>query len=280
MVPLSALSRHLTFFLACSVACSGCVLSTQYLIPPAKRVEYVDATHTVDVRSVPEGAVVRREGQAPAATPARVKIPYRIERRGSVPRFKLFIAAAAVSFGLFIFALDRAIDRNLDGSTADTFAPWKPDGLLLYLAAADACSAAFLINVNYQRRETWRNFATERPLPVTEQLMIDWPGWASVRTRVDVPAQPYLTIRRPSLGTFDEALIRWHRTTTVAPTTKGLIELAGAYDRLAGQTGSADHARRAVELYEQYAAAPDADPGKLAAARDRAAALRARGGKP
>jgi hypothetical protein len=253
---------------------SGCVLTTAALVAPRTTVEIVDAKHRVEVRSVPEGARVRGASQRTITTPGDVEVPYRIERKGRTYRLWAVVAAGLVSLGAASYLFNEFSKRP--GSEFSDIAPWRREGFPLYVVASDAFAAAFILPTLGARNENWRALAKERPLPVTRELTVEWDGWAPVHAQVVTPTQSYLTIRRPSLGTFDEAVIRWDRTSGLTPAPDGMLELAGAYDRLVDQTGRAEHAERAVHFYDQYRTSGEAAPDKAERARTRAEALRAR----
>lgn len=246
---------------------SGCILSTAALLPNRTRTEYLDATHTVEVRGVPDGAKVRTPSGELVDAPARISIPYRIERTGRRHGHWVIAISAAITLTALAY-----VGLELEGITDAS--PFKPATLATYALGVDLLSIAVIMPTWMRRNHAWRHVATERPVVATQALTIEWPGFAPATTSVVVPTQGYVTLRRPSLGTFDEALLRWDRTAAIAPSTKGVLELAGAYDRLVERTGDAAHAARAVALYEQYAAASDAAPAKIETARTRAAALR------
>jgi len=247
---------------------SGCVLTTAALVPARSQVEVLDATHDVEVRSVPDGAVVRGAAGQTITAPGHLKVPYRIERKGRKYRFWPLLLAGVVSIGVFTYLIIETDDKR----------PWTPGGFVFYASLIDAFSIC-LIGPGYGIRNMDRHsLAKERPLVVTEELKIEWPGFGPARATVVAPTQPSLTVRRSSLGTFDEALVRWDRATKLVPSTKGLLELAGAYDRLVEQTAHLEHAERAVRLYDQYRGSSDAEPAKSEVARVRAEALRSRYG--
>ncbi len=258
---------------ALQLVTSGCFVTTMALVGSRTTVEIVDAKHEVEVHSVPEGAVIRTASGEVRTAPARVTVPHRIERKGRTYRTKVLFAAVLLSFALGLYFVD--ID-NISAPSAVLQESFLDGNYKAYAFLADLAAGGLTLEFLKKRNRDWRDRATLRPLPATEELTIEWTGWAPVKAKVVAPTLPFLTVRRPSLGTFDEALIRWDRTSGLEASAKGRLELAGAYDRLAEQTGHAEHARRAVHFYDDYRASREAESDKAEVARVRASALRSK----
>ncbi len=248
----------------CVSLSASCVLSTATFISPYERTEVVRATHEIEVRAVPGDAQVRVGDGEPVGTPGVVHVPYDVKRAGKRYRRWPVIVAMAASMGTMFYFFVRAID---DGDFTST------NTVIAYGAFADLMSGALFLPKLGALDSRWRERASVRPIAVTAEVEVAWDGWEPARAKVAVPAQAYLTVRRPTLGTFDEALFAWERAGR-EPTPAGLFRLGEAYDRRAQRTGQLAAAERALHYYDRYLASGHATPELAARARERVSALR------
>ncbi len=260
--------------IACAIALQGCVTGATLWDPVKTQVDVLDRTGRTEVRSLPAGATVRDADGNAYDTPARVRTRYRVRRTGK--KHRMWVMGVAACISVTIGALALAI-RDPDDEYL-TFADRPLQDAIAWVFLTDAFTSARVGPMWGRANLRWKKDATYERLPTPNDITVEWKDFPPLATQIEAPKQAFVTVRRPTLGTFDEALIHWERTSGQTPSTVGMLELGHAYARLA-QTGGAAYRAKAISYYEKFLATGKGTPDQIAAANRQLAALRAPEGK-
>ncbi len=252
--------------LAVAVAASSACATSLWYLPRKTDVDHVNGWRRVELRAVPDDAEVSVDGKVVGRTPTSAKLAHKRTRTRRTKRWYFPVAVLVLEVGALALAtwtdLDEDLvedDRNRRLALAAMFVDYSVASILMFKTVEDDELV----------------LTRTVPVPATHAVTYRWDGFGSDTVSVTVPAQVLATAHRSTLGTFDEALIRWDRSTDIAPEPAGALNLGDAYSRLAERTADPAHAARAVHFYEQYLASDAVPPEARRAIEGRLPALRA-----